>query len=60
MPLPEQIPRRSKRERRFPAEYGSVEATSYTPNPGIPMANERLFEERLEPPEPVQEPVALL
>ena len=60
MPLPEQIPRRSKRERKFPAEYGSVEATSYTPNPGIPMANERLFEERLDPPEPVQEPVALL
>ena len=59
-PILEQVPRRGKRPRKFPAEFGSVEATSYTPNPNIPMANETLFEERLEPPEPIQEPVALL
>ena len=54
------MPRRSKRHRKFPAEYGQVEATSYTQNANIPMAEETIFEQRLEPPQPVQEPEALL
>ena len=60
MPEQEQAPRRSKRVRKYPAEYGSIQATSYTVNPDVPMANESLFEERIEPPQPIQEPIALL
>ena len=57
-PEPELVQQPSKRKRRFPAHYGNVIATSYTPNADVPMAEEALFEERLMPSE-AQETAAL-
>ena len=40
---------RSHRRRKFPVHFGDVLATSYTPDANVPMAQDALFEERLEP-----------
>lgn len=50
--------RRSARTRKFPRLWREFEATSYTPVTEIPLANEEVFEQQLQP--PPAEPAALI
>ena len=59
MPEPDREEGRPQRAHKFPVHLGNVIATSYTPNADVPMAEEALFEERLEPPQVIQVPRAL-
>ena len=58
-PEPELQPRRSGRKRQFPLIWRDFEATSYSPVTVVLQANEQVFEQRVEAPQP-QEELALL
>ena len=49
-PGPEPPVRRSLRTRQFPRLWRDFEATSYSPVSAIPLANEEVFEQQLQPP----------